>query len=142
LTAVATTARLGLNTVVNQEIAYIFSLQWFPFPLPPLPPLPFAATKVPAAAASKDAVAPAKPVVSSGTGHSARPQVVAPSTDAPATDTLAAAAVTDTTATASKTAKSNAANATSGKSGSAKSGSDAPKKKSTAGSARNHKTAD
>jgi hypothetical protein len=146
LTAVATTARLGLNTVVNQEIAYIFSLQWFPFPLPPLPPLPFAATKVPAAAASKDAVAPAKPVVSSGTGHSARPQVVAPSTDAPstaapATDTLAAAAVTDTTAT-SKTAKSNAANATSGKSGSAKPGSDAPKKKSTAGSARNHKTAD
>jgi hypothetical protein len=143
LTALAQTTFSSLGNTVNAEIAYFWSLAWFPIPLPPLPPLPFAATRVPSAAASKDAAAPAKPTVSSGTGHSARPQVAKQSTDTPATDaqsadTLTAATVTDTTSSASKTAKSNAADTTSGKSGSATSGSDAPKKRSAAGSARSH----
>ncbi|SBS76520.1 conserved exported hypothetical protein [uncultured Mycobacterium sp.] len=140
LTAIANATRVGLGTVVQQEIAYAWSLAWFPFPLPPLPPLPFAATKVAAAAASTAAAAPAKAAVTSGTGHSARPQVARQSAD-----TVTAAAVADTTdATpgASRTAKADSTDSTSGKSGSATSGSDAPKKKSTAGSARNHKAAD
>ena len=136
LTAIANATRVGLGTVVQQEIAYAWSLAWFPFPLPPLPPLPFAATKVPAAAASKDEAAPATATVTSGTGHSARPQVA----KQPA-DTLTAATVTDTTdgtPTASKTTKADSTDAPSGKSGSATSGSDTPKKRSTAGSARSH----
>jgi hypothetical protein len=128
LTAIANATRVGLSTVVQQEIAYAWSLAWFPFPLPPLPPLPFAATKVPASAASADKAAPAKATVTSGTGHSARPQVAKQSADT----------VTDTTTSASKTAKADSTDSTSGKSGSATSGSDAPKKRSTAGSARSH----
>ena len=136
LTAMAQTAVSSLGTVVQQEIAYAWSLAWFPFPLPPLPPLPFAATKVAASATSTDAAAPAKAAVTSGTGHSARPQVAKQSAD-----TVTAAAVTDTTdatPSASKTAKADSTDSTSGKSGSATSGSDAPKKRSTAGSARSH----
>jgi hypothetical protein len=133
LTAIANATRVGLSTVVQQEIAYAWSLAWFPFPLPPLPPLPFAATKVPASAASTDEAAPAKAAVTSGTGHSARPQVAKQSAD-----TVTAAAVTDTTTSASTTAKANSADSTSGKSGSATSGSAGQKKSGTAGSARSH----
>ena len=61
LTAIGNATRVGLSTVVQQEIAYAWSLAWFPFPLPPLPPLPFAATKVPAAAASVAAATDAAP---------------------------------------------------------------------------------
>jgi hypothetical protein len=136
LTAIANATRVGLSTVAQQEIAYFWSLQWFPFPLPPLPPLPFAATKVPAGAASSDAPAQAKAVVTSGTGHSARPQIAKQSTD-----TVTAEAVTDATdatLSASKTAKADSTDSPSGKSGSAKSGTAAPKKSGTAGSARTH----
>lgn len=141
LTAIANATRVGLGTVVQQEIAYAWSLAWFPFPLPPLPPLPFAATKVAASAASTDAAAPAKAAVTSGTGHSARPQVAKQSADTVTAAAVTAAAVTDTTDTtpsASKTAKADSTDSTSGKSDSATSGSDAPKKRSTAGSARSH----
>ena len=148
LTAVANTARYGLGAVVNSEIAYFWSLQWFPFPLPPLPPLPFAAVNVPAAAASSTDAAAQKaevavPTTKSGTGHSARTRVAkqAPDTDETVTaepvttEAETPAPVAAKTLATDKTAKADG-KATSGTS--AKSGADTGKKKSTAGSARTH----
>ncbi|GAY15962.1 hypothetical protein [Mycobacterium sp. shizuoka-1] len=148
LTAIANTARIGLNTVVQQEVAYFWSLAWFPIPLPPLPPLPFAATRVPAAAAKSESTAEQTSTVKgSGTGHSARPQVAKQSSDtADATPDTTVVDATDGAATpsavtpsaASKTTKAGA-DAASGKSGSAKAADgDTGKKRSTAGSARKH----
>ncbi|WP_396927132.1 hypothetical protein [Mycolicibacterium sp.] len=150
LTALAQTTWNSFGATVNQEIAYVISLQWFPIPLPPLPPLPFAALKTPAAAASADTTAAAKTettTAQSGVGHSGRLQVAKEPTDAVDDATV----TTDTATTASQeavTPKAAAAatkgtasakaesTATSGKGGSAKSGTDTGKKKSTAGSAR------
>ncbi|WP_052960377.1 hypothetical protein [Mycobacterium sp. EPa45] len=148
LTALAQTTFNSFGATVNQEIAYVISLQWFPIPLPPLPPLPFAALKTPAAAASAEtAVAKTTdtPSAKSGTGHSGRPQVAKQTTDA-VDDTTVAETVTGTTASPDSTLKAAAATksakddnaANSGKTGSAKSGADTGKKKSTAGSARSH----
>ncbi len=44
LNAIANTAINGAISGVQQEINYLLSLQWLPFPIPPLPPWPFAAT--------------------------------------------------------------------------------------------------
>jgi hypothetical protein len=149
LTSIVQTAVSSLGTVANQEIAYFLSLGWFPIPLPPLPPLPFAATKVPAAAAGTSTAAdeksaPAGSTVAPATGHSARPQTAKQSPDS-----LVAAAATDTTdttgtttgatktATAAKTVKGDGTDAASGKSSAASTGGDTGKK-STAGSARSH----
>lgn len=44
LGAIGNTAWNGVVSGVQQEINYFLSLQWLPFPIPPLPPLPFAAT--------------------------------------------------------------------------------------------------
>ena len=139
LTAVANTARYGLGNVVNSEIAYFWSLQWFPFPLPPLPPLPFAAVNVPAAAASgadTTAQKTTEPIAKSGTGHSARTRVAkqTPDTDDTVTAEPVAAEAEATppvvakTLAADKTAKADG-NATSRKS--TKPGADTGKKKST-----------
>ncbi|MBI3217102.1 MAG: hypothetical protein HYZ38_25075 [Mycobacterium sp.] len=37
LTAMFNTAVSGIGSAINQEIQYILSLQWLPFPIPPLP---------------------------------------------------------------------------------------------------------
>jgi hypothetical protein len=148
LTAIAQTAVSSLGVVGTQEVAYFWSLQWFPFPLPPLPPLPFAALNVPAAAAGADATVAQKTETTtpkSGTGHSARPQVAKQTADAVDDATVTTDVVIDTSgepttpkpAAALKSAK-NDDGATAGKDGSAKSGTDTGKKKSTAGSARSH----
>ena len=154
LTALAQTTWNSFGATVNQEIAYVISLQWFPIPLPPLPPLPFAALKTPAAAASADTTAAAKTettTAQSGVGHSGRLQVAKQATDTVddatvttdtvTTDTVTTApqdAVTPKAAAATKGTTSAKADstATSGKDGTAKSGTDTGKKKSTAGSAR------
>lgn len=148
LTALAQTTFNSFGATVNQEVAYFISLQWFPIPLPPIPPLPFAALKTPAAAASADAAVAqrAQPATTvSGTGHSARTQVVKQTPDVVDNATVAAETVTDTTqspaapalkaAAATKSAKDDSA-VTAGKAGSTKTGADTGKKKSTAGSAR------
>lgn len=44
LGAIANTAGNGVVSGVQQEINYLFSLQWLPFPIPPLPPFPLATT--------------------------------------------------------------------------------------------------
>jgi hypothetical protein len=44
LGAIANTAWNGFVSGVQQEINYFLSLQWLPFPIPPLPPFPLAAT--------------------------------------------------------------------------------------------------
>ncbi|KAA0105173.1 hypothetical protein [Mycolicibacterium sp. P1-5] len=154
LTALAQTTFSSFGATVNQEIAYFISLQWFPIPLPPIPPLPFAALKTPAAAASADAAVVKQaetPTAKSGTGHSARTQVDKQAADAVDNATVAADTVTDTTQSpvsptlkttaATKSAKDDTAT-TAGKAGSTKTGADADadagKKKSTAGSARSH----
>ena len=151
LTALAQTTWNSLGATVNQEIAYFISLQWFPIPLPPLPPLPFAALKTPAAAAKADAVAAAKtetPTAKSGVGHSGRLQVAKQTTDTVDDATVTTDTATDATtspdaptlkaaaATKATTSTKADSSATSGKGSSAKSGTDTGKKKSTAGSAR------
>ncbi|MBB3605754.1 hypothetical protein FHT40_005441 [Mycolicibacterium sp. BK556] len=143
LTALANTTRVQLGVVTQQEIAYVFSLAWFPFPLPPLPPI--FGFKVPAGAANSAAAAEKTTTTtkSSGTGHSARPQATKQdpdTTDATDTtdttgDTVVVAAAS--TPTAAKTPKAGAGTS-SPKSGSAKSGTDSGPKKSTGGSARSH----
>ncbi|BBY59641.1 hypothetical protein [Mycolicibacterium sarraceniae] len=146
LTAVANATRVGLSTVVNQQIAYFLTLQWFPFP--PLPPLPFAATKSAAAAASSEA-ATTKAGAAVGTSRSARPgaakesaETLTAAADTDTTETTASAEPTDgtdstvSTSVASKTAKADSTDASSGKSSSATSVSGAPKKQSSAGSTR------
>lgn len=152
LTALANTTGFALGQTFNAEVAYIVSLQWFPFPLPPLPPLPFAATKVPAAVAARTTSAgddtsgsteKAKP---SGTGHSARPRPVQQATEAgptdPPTDTSDIPDASGTTDSATATAASTPTTPKSvktGKSGSAESSSGTAKKSGTAGSARTPK---
>jgi hypothetical protein len=141
LTSIVQTAVSSLGIVANQEIAYFWSLAWFPFPLPPLP---WAATKV-AAAANTDSVseqsAPAGSAVAPATGHSARPQVAKQTPDTVDDATPVAEAVTTTTSSAAgstKSANDNDTAAASAKSGSATSTGDTGKKRSTAGSARSH----
>lgn len=66
LTAVANTAGNGITTGIQQEINYVLSLQWLPFPIPPLP---FAATKpsLPPAATAATAVQKLRSLTSEGT---------------------------------------------------------------------------
>ncbi|KDF01024.1 hypothetical protein Y900_019325 [Mycolicibacterium aromaticivorans JS19b1 = JCM 16368] len=147
LTAIAQTTLSSLGVVGTQEVAYFWSLQWFPIPLPPLPPLPFAALKTPAAAASAGAVQQKTETATakSGLGHSGRPQAVTTTADTSDGTTVTAQAVTDTTGSTNapppkavstnRSAKANSG-AGSGQGGAATSGTTSGAKKSTAGSAR------
>jgi hypothetical protein len=85
LTAVANTAGNGITTGIQQEINYVLSLQWLPFPIPPLP---FAATAPagPAAAAAgalaAEVTAPIVAPRSVNPTHAPRTRIVAAVKDA------------------------------------------------------------
>ncbi len=68
LSAIANTAWNGVVSGVGQEIDYLLSLRWLPFPIPPLPPLPFAAAQQQTATLAADLATTEQPAETTPAG--------------------------------------------------------------------------